>query len=136
MTEPTLQQFYDRLHGEQPRPQRFGQWAFNLLHEMRHDLSEQIRATDLDPFYDNVRMQKFLGWVNTHWEPSPASLIELGELKSENARHHIDFEKIRSLLDEIELQYAWYEGQHGESGAGGILAEIEPKVRAIRNIVG
>lgn len=53
---------------------RIGQSMFNTLYEMRPDLSEQIRAQDLDPFHiqndvwiDNERVDNLLVWLNEHW---------------------------------------------------------------------
>lgn len=46
---------------------RNGQRAFNVLHAMRPDLSEQIRATDLDPFHDDDRLEAFYAWVERNW---------------------------------------------------------------------
>jgi hypothetical protein len=50
---------------------RLGQWAFNLLVDERPDLSEQVRATPLDPFFvdtlSDTRMQLFLKFVGENW---------------------------------------------------------------------
>ena len=42
---------------------REGQAAFNALFELRQDLSEQIRTTDLDPFYRDDRLPAFWAWL-------------------------------------------------------------------------
>lgn len=56
---------------------RVGQSMFNVLYDIRPDLSEQIRATDLDPFHveDKVfnssdTVGKFLDWIDEHWSDS------------------------------------------------------------------
>jgi len=47
---------------------RLGQTAFNVLYEQRPDISEQIRATDIDPFYNDSRLPKFFEKVADLWE--------------------------------------------------------------------
>jgi hypothetical protein len=52
---------------------RPGQVMFNVLSEQRPDLSEQIKQTDLDPFYADHHPHRremitaFLGWVRENW---------------------------------------------------------------------
>lgn len=43
---------------------RAGQALFNALLLVRPDLAEEIRGTDLDPFYDNKKIKKCLEWLN------------------------------------------------------------------------
>jgi hypothetical protein len=50
---------------------RFGQAAFNVLHDIRPDLSERIRTTPTDPFYRNERLPAFYKWVREHWTDKP-----------------------------------------------------------------
>lgn len=50
-----------------PDTQRYGQWAFNLLHELRPELADEVRATEVDPFYDNLRVPEFLDWLEGKW---------------------------------------------------------------------
>lgn len=52
---------------EQPE-WRPGQTYFNVLHAVRPDLSAQVRASRLDPFYMNHRIDAFLEWTLDHWE--------------------------------------------------------------------
>ena len=56
-----------RLKGE-----RDGQALFNHLHEVRPDLSEQIRATDKDPFYvesfSGPIVDRFKAFLEANWE--------------------------------------------------------------------
>lgn len=50
--------------------ERYGQAAFNVLAEIRPDLSEQIRGTALDPFYwldGDSRLVLFFEWVDDNW---------------------------------------------------------------------
>lgn len=47
---------------------RLGQVAFNVLWEVRPDLSEQVRATPLDPFHNRATLQEFYEWVKRHWD--------------------------------------------------------------------
>lgn len=54
---------------EHPR-WRWGQTLFNVLAECRPDLSEQVRSTDLDPFYMTAtEVPKFSEWLKAHWVP-------------------------------------------------------------------
>lgn len=46
---------------------RLGQTFFNVLVEVRPDLSEQIRSSKLDPFYRDERVQEFLEFVRANW---------------------------------------------------------------------
>ena len=48
---------------------RYGQTMFNVLHEIRPDLSEQVRATNLDPFYKNTYngVYPFLQFIQENW---------------------------------------------------------------------
>ena len=55
---------------QQEHPQwRLGQAAFNVLYEMRPDLSEHVRATTLDPFHrrTNEECAEFFNWVEMIW---------------------------------------------------------------------
>ena len=47
---------------------RLGQAAFNVLLIFRPDLSEQIRATPLDPFHSINILPKFYEWVERNWD--------------------------------------------------------------------
>lgn len=50
---------------------RYGQAWFNALHDVRPDLADQIRGTDVDPFFDNSKVkfaQAHVGWVACHEE--------------------------------------------------------------------
>lgn len=46
---------------------RVGQAAFNVLCGVRPDLSEQVRATLLDPFHDSNILVEFYAWVKENW---------------------------------------------------------------------
>lgn len=52
-----------------PLGQRQGQCYFNMLHEVRPDLANQIRGNvELDPFYVDARIGNFLAWVCNNWD--------------------------------------------------------------------
>lgn len=55
-----------QTHREKPE-WRVGQAAFNVLMFNRPDLSEQIRATPLDPFNDKHLSMAFVDWVERNW---------------------------------------------------------------------
>lgn len=59
MTAIQFIDFINKLVLEKPDDQRFGQWAFNLLFQLRPDIANEIRGTDADPFYDNGKIQDF-----------------------------------------------------------------------------
>lgn len=46
---------------------RFGQVLFNELTMVRPDISEQIRGTQMDPFYKDEKMDLFLNFVADRW---------------------------------------------------------------------
>ncbi len=46
---------------------RKGQTYFNVLVQVRPDLSERIRTSHLDPFYLDERIPEFLEWICTNW---------------------------------------------------------------------
>lgn len=50
---------------------RYGQAAFNMLHEKRPDIADKIVGTDADPFYikstDDKRWLKFCEFVRDNW---------------------------------------------------------------------
>jgi hypothetical protein len=47
---------------------RFGQTCFNVLYELDPDLADSIRATDLDPFYDDNKVPAFLERLSNEWQ--------------------------------------------------------------------
>jgi hypothetical protein len=46
---------------------RFGQTCFNVLYELDEDLANCIRGTDIDPFYDDVKVPEFLKRLRDEW---------------------------------------------------------------------
>lgn len=62
----TLEQYLVNVHYP-VASQRRGQWAFNLLFEVRPDLANKVRSTDLDPFYNDGLIPVFLQWVEENW---------------------------------------------------------------------
>lgn len=58
-----------QIHSSHADELRYGQCLFNAIYEVRPDLSEQIRATDLDPFHrerDDIK-REFWEWLATNW---------------------------------------------------------------------
>lgn len=49
------------------RTWRIGQTAFNVLADVRPDLAERVRGTNLDPFHVTQRVPKFYEWTEAHW---------------------------------------------------------------------
>lgn len=46
---------------------RRGQCYFNTLVEVKPELAECIRGTDLDPFYHEHRFERFFSYVHDNW---------------------------------------------------------------------
>lgn len=54
-------------HMGEANPWRLGQSYFNVLSELRPDLSEQLRGTKLDPFHIDSVLPLFNVWLLDHW---------------------------------------------------------------------
>ena len=71
MTELDFDQFYElALNSASKFKIRKGQALFNLLSEIRPDLSEQIRGTDKDPFYiesNHPNWKRFIEFLEANW---------------------------------------------------------------------
>lgn len=50
---------------------RSGQTYFNVLADVRPDLSEELRASALDPFHGDDRIPMFLNWLRRNWKTPP-----------------------------------------------------------------
>lgn len=64
--------FIDRVNRLWEHPvikisQRFGQLFFNVLNEVRPDIADKIRATDLDPFFDDEVKLETLEEIKNSW---------------------------------------------------------------------
>lgn len=55
---------HDRVWTHRERP---GQAAYNVLVDVRPDLSNLIVGTDLDPFYTEQRLYDFYKFVSENW---------------------------------------------------------------------
>lgn len=69
MTYEEFIEAVEQLHREEPR-WRWGQCLFNKLMNLRPDLSERLRGTNLDPFYfgkDHPVTIKAVGWIKEKW---------------------------------------------------------------------
>ena len=47
---------------------RVGQSYFNTLYDIKPNMANTIRGTNLDPFYQNRIIPAFLDWVEENWE--------------------------------------------------------------------
>lgn len=56
--------------------QRAGQFAFNLLRVLRPDLADEVRRTECDPFYDDIRLAKFWDYVEQNWWRELEDVVE------------------------------------------------------------
>lgn len=48
---------------------RRGQAWFNALHELRPDLANEIRGTDIDPFYNDNKLPDAWEWLDKKTRP-------------------------------------------------------------------
>lgn len=46
---------------------RRGQAASNALYLLRPDLAAKVTASDLDPFYDDAKVERFYEWLYLNW---------------------------------------------------------------------
>jgi hypothetical protein len=65
--------FLDAAYRARTTGERLGQAMFNHLWEVRRDLSEQVRGTDMDPFYveeltGDDRWDRFIAFLEANWE--------------------------------------------------------------------
>ena len=68
----SLHKFYfDAQHRARTKGERYGQAMFNHHLEVRPDLSEQVRAAVMDPFYverlSDPRWDRFVAFVEANW---------------------------------------------------------------------
>lgn len=68
----SLHKFYfDAQHRARGTGERYGQAMFNHLCDVRPDLSEQVRATDMDPFHverlNDPRWDRFVTFLEANW---------------------------------------------------------------------
>lgn len=49
---------------------RKGQRLFQALHDTNVTLANEIRGTDIDPFYDDTRCMDFYAWLTEQGSPS------------------------------------------------------------------
>lgn len=47
--------------------QRWGQWLWNEVEAHRPDITERLRASHVDPFYNDTRVGAFLTKVEEYW---------------------------------------------------------------------
>lgn len=81
---------YEDHAGERGIFHREGQFAFNCLFANRPDLSEQIRGTVLDPYYNDALLPQFWIWVKAHWEDENTETRTQEEIRSQLIRKAID----------------------------------------------
>lgn len=46
---------------------RQGQAASNALYLLRPDLAAKVTASDIDPFYDDSKIDRFYEWLYLNW---------------------------------------------------------------------
>lgn len=69
---PPFEWFLKEITKQPPPGLRIGQHAFNLLYNIRPNLANSIRGTDVDPFYGGTRapagLASFIAYCEEHWE--------------------------------------------------------------------
>lgn len=75
-SQVSLHKFYfDAIVSAKLRSWRYGQALFNKLLELRPELAEKVRATNMDVFHmqgpadDFERWDRFISFVETNWYP-------------------------------------------------------------------
>lgn len=61
-SDKLIGEFYKKLHNTMktfPHWRR-GQATFNVVNELRPDIANEFRGSDIDPFHDDSKIQKFL----------------------------------------------------------------------------
>jgi hypothetical protein len=71
----SIEEYFSRV-GVEARHQRPGQWALNLLQDLRPDLAVQIRGSAIDPFHVDQRLPEFTRWLLGAWG-TPAAEEEI-----------------------------------------------------------
>lgn len=56
----TYREFNKRLD-DRPVELRRGQAAFNLMEDLQPEFAESIRGTEIDPYYDDGKLDSFFG---------------------------------------------------------------------------
>lgn len=71
MTEPLHKFYFDGIVRARKNNERYCQAMFNHLVEVRPDLAEQVRGSDMDPFYcqtpQDPRWDRFVNFIETNW---------------------------------------------------------------------
>lgn len=72
MMQITLQQFYLDIDAHaRTRKWRYGQAAFNYLQNIRPDLADAVRGSNMDPFYvqqfPDDRWERFVAYLESNW---------------------------------------------------------------------
>lgn len=63
----SFEEYFNDVNDFVPSVLRKGQYAFNLLHTVRPDITAQILATELDPFYIDSKLPEFMARVKQVW---------------------------------------------------------------------
>lgn len=63
----TYDQYVQLCAVEHDADLRSGQWAFNVLYQIRPDLADAVRTTVRDPFYQDSKLPAFHEWVRMAW---------------------------------------------------------------------
>jgi hypothetical protein len=54
-------------YGSHRNEQRFGQAVFNVLHSMRPDIADELRGTEIDPYYQESVPEGVWAFIKARW---------------------------------------------------------------------
>jgi hypothetical protein len=74
--------------------QRRGQYAFNLLFQVRPDIANEFRATELDPFHRDHKLPDWLNAVEAAWDDDDPTWTD-------------EDERANPLLGEVKRAELW-----------------------------
>jgi len=64
----TFHEFQKKAESNIPPRIRRGQNLFNVLHDIKPELANSIRGSEIDPFYHDKRIPLFYEWLYLNWE--------------------------------------------------------------------
>lgn len=68
MVKSTFNEYLCLAYGPRPPFIRIGQALFNALCVSWPELAEKVRGSEVDPFYDDTRIDAFIAFVARWWE--------------------------------------------------------------------
>ena len=63
MTLDEFKDFLEKVNAPLTPHMRYGQRAYNILHDLAPEIAESLNGTTTDPYHDDDRMGEFIGYV-------------------------------------------------------------------------